>query len=244
MPDPLATAIAAARAAGEIQRRDLAGPPAVREISQQDIKLETDVACEQAIGAILRAAFPTYALLAEEGGGAIAPDVPTWIVDPLDGTVNFAHRIPYFCTSIALQVDGRIVLGVVYNPLSDELFTALEGEGAYCNGARLAVSEIDDISLAVVTLGFSKAAEERRRGMEEMAQLAQRVSKVRIFGAAALDLAQVAAGRLDGFVEYGLRTWDIAAGTLLIREAGGRVAQMPVRDTVWNLRADNGRFAW
>ncbi len=242
MPDFLEVAVAAARAAGEIQRRAFRGPLEVRETTQHDVKLQTDVDCEQAIREVLLSAFPEHAMLGEEGGGTLSPEQPTWIVDPLDGTVNFSRQVPHFCTSIALQVQGRPIAGVVYQPLLEELYTAEEGAGAYLNGTRLQVSETAELWAANLAIGFSKSQENIARGLGKICELAQSVSKIRIMGAAALDLAYVAAGRFDGFIEFGLHTWDIAAGTLLIREAGGRVHLTPRGELTWDVGADNGRL--
>lgn len=242
MPDYLSIAIEAARQAGEIQREGLQKPISVRAETRYDIKLQTDVDCEERIRTILLDAFPNHAIMAEEGGGAIAADVPTWIVDPLDGTVNYAHRLPHFCTSIALHMEGRPVLGVIYDPLLDEMFTAEEGSGAYCNETRISVSAIAQLTEAMMAIGFAKSVETMTRMLGEMQQMAQAVQKVRILGAAALDMAYVACGRLDAFVEFGLRDWDIAAGAVLIREAGGRVQLTETPRQTWNVRADNGRL--
>lgn len=240
MPDIITVAIAAARCAGEIQRAQWRQPRIFREMTRHDIKLQTDVECEEAIREIITAAFPDHAILGEEGGGALDAGRPTWVVDPLDGTVNYARQVPHFCTSIAVQRDGRPVIGVVYDPLLDELFVAEEGVGAFLNDERITVSLAADLAAANVAVGFAKSVSTTTNMLAELSQLAHTAHKVRIMGAAALDLAYVAAGRFDGFVEYGLRTWDIAAGTLLVREAGGRVDLTPLDATTWDVRADNG----
>lgn len=242
MSQYLEVAIAAARVAGELQRQAYHGTLVVRETSRHDIKLQTDVDCEEAIRGIIARAYPDHALLGEEGGGTLPAAQPVWIIDPLDGTVNFSRRLPHFCTSIALQMQGRVVAAVVYDPLLDELFTAEEGAGAYLNGTRLQVSDTAELCAANMAIGFAKSQETIARGLGKLTELAHAVSKIRIMGAAALDLAYVAAGRFDGFIEYGLRTWDIAAGTLLIREAGGHVLLSPRGELSWDVWADNGRI--
>ncbi len=241
MASPLDAAIRAARAAGEIQRDGLRRPIIVKQQSAHDVKLQTDVACEERIRDLLQDAFPGYAFLAEEGGGAIAPDGPTWIVDPLDGTVNYSRRIPHFCVSIALRQAGEEVLGVVYDPINDELFTAEAGGGARLNGARIRVSETRHLRDAIVAVGSGKGPEIINRMAAHLRHLSINAKKVRIMGAAALDLAYVAMGRYDGFYECGLRTWDIAAGALFVREAGGRVEIFSAGDHAWDVRVDNGR---
>ncbi len=242
MSEYLEVAIAAARVAGELQRQAYHGTLVVRESSRHDIKLQTDVDCEEAIRGVVLQAFPDHAVLGEEGGGTLPADRPAWIIDPLDGTVNYSRRLPHFCTSIALQVQGRVIAAVVYHPLLDELYTAEEGAGAYLNGTRLHVSDTAELWAANMAIGFAKSQETIARGLGKINELAQSVSKIRIMGAAALEMAYVAAGRFDGFIEYGLRTWDIAAGTLLIREAGGRVLLIPRGELAWDVWADNGRI--
>jgi len=242
MSEYLDIAVTAARAAGAIQREAYRGPLVIREATQHDVKLKTDVDCEQAISEILLGAFPDHAILGEEGGGTLREDQPTWIVDPLDGTVNFSRQVPHFCTSIALQLHGRSLVGVVYHPLLDELYTAEEGAGAFLNGERLAVSDTAELMAANMAVGFSKSPENIARGLGKLCELAHSVNKIRIMGAAALDLAYVASGRFDGFIEYGLRDWDIAAGVLMIREAGGHVQLTAAGEYAWDVVASNGKL--
>lgn len=243
MSEFLEVAMTAARAAGELQRAGLRSSLEVREVSRHDVKLQMDVDCEELIRAMLWRAFPNHAILGEEGGGEIAPHVPTWIVDPLDGTVNYSRRVPHFCVSIALQLEGRVIVGVIYDPITDELFATEEGGGAFLNGTRIRVSDIDDLSAAIIGIGCGKS-EATMPGVEQaMNKLIYRARKVRIMGAAALDMAYVAMGRYDGFLEAGLRSWDIAAGELLIREAGGRVRLTPAGEFTWDVLVDNGRLA-
>jgi len=239
MPSYLEVALAAARRAGAIQLAGLQRPMVVRSATAHDVKLQTDVDCEQAIREILLDAFPDHAILAEEGGGAIAPDAPTWIVDPLDGTVNYSRRIPFFCTSIALQQDGQELLGVIYAPVFDECYVAERGQGAFLNGQPICVSAIDRLADAMIAVGCGK---QRHATTEAVRELAFTARKVRILGAAALDMAYVAMGRLDGFYECGLHSWDIAAGSLLIREAGGRLQITAAGEYQWDVRVDNGRI--
>lgn len=238
----LDVAVAAARKAGDIQLAGLHTALHVREETLHDIKLQTDVDCEDAIREMLLGAFPDTSILAEEGGGEIAADVPTWIVDPLDGTVNYSRRIPFFCVSIALQVAGCETVGVVYAPVFDELFVAEIGKGATLNGAPIHVSDVPGMPEAMVAVGCGKSNATIHPLVAHVTDLAHRARKIRIFGAAALDMAYVAMGRLDGFIEGSLRTWDIAAGGLLIREAGGRTEIASVGEHAWDVRVDNGRL--
>lgn len=242
MPEFLEVAVEAVRTAGAIQRANLKRPIKVRAATHHDVKLQTDVDCEEAIRALLQRAFPDHAILGEEGGGAIAADVPTWIVDPLDGTANYARRLPFFCASVALQVDGKVVAGAVYQPITDELFTATVGGGAYLNGTPIAVSTIDNLGEAVVAVGCGKSTPTIDGLVESVQRLAYATHKIRILGAAALELCYLAAGRIDGFLERGLRTWDIAAGSLLVTEAGGRCRLTPAGEYAWDVLADNGRL--
>jgi len=237
----LDAAVAAARRAGEIQLAGLREPIEVRQASAHDVKLQIDVACEEAIRAIIGESFPHDAVLAEEGGGAIAEDAATWIVDPLDGSVNYSRRIPFFCVSIAVQQYGQELLGVIYAPIYDELYVAEAGKGARLNGERIRVSDVSRLADAIIAIGCGKSVSTLTPMVETFRDLAFTAHKVRMLGAAALDLAYVAMGRLDGFIECGLRTWDIAAGNLLIQEAGGRVQLAQAGEYAWDLRVDNGR---
>jgi myo-inositol-1(or 4)-monophosphatase len=236
----LDTAVSAARQAGDVLRRQVGSALVINESAGHDIKLALDVESEALIRAVIQRAYPDHAILGEEEGGEIAQDTPTWIVDPLDGTVNYAHGLAYFAVSIALTIAGEAVVGVVYDPLRDELFSAERGEGARLNGRPMQVSRTRERAEALVCMGFPKMNENIDRVLTEMRALAHHIKKVRILGAAALDLAYVAAGRLEGFAEYGLRTWDIAAGALLIREAGGRFVSSSAGEHAWNVHADNG----
>ncbi len=242
MSEYLEVAIHAARLAGQRQREGLSRPIEVREVVHHDVKLAMDVECEELIRGILRDAFPAHAQLGEEEGGEIATDTLTWIIDPLDGTVNYSRRFPYFCTSIAVVQGEEALAGVVYAPMTDELFTAERGGGAFRNGVPIHVSDVATLTGANISMGFAKSLENITHMLAHMRDLAHVVNKIRIMGAAALDLSYVAAGCLDGFMERGLRTWDIAAGALIVREAGGRVDAEPLGNHAWNVRADNGRI--
>jgi myo-inositol-1(or 4)-monophosphatase len=187
-----------------------------------------DLKAERTLKAELKKARPGYAMLFEEGGAEPGSDARhRWIVDPLDGTTNFLHGIPHFAISIALERDDEIVAGVVYEPIRDEMYWAEKGAGAYVNDRRLRVSARRQLAEAVIGTGIPYG--DRADGRAYMATLAgvmAATSGVRRMGAAALDLAYVAAGRYDGFWEFGLSPWDIAAGILLVREAGGYVSDL------------------
>ncbi len=178
----------------------------------------------------LRHKRPGFGFLAEEGSGAGSGDsgAARWIVDPLDGTSNFLHGLPHFAVSIALEMNGELVAGVILDPIKQELFTADRGQGAYMNGRRLRVSARRDLDRAMIGCGIPVLDwEGRDQGfLRQFDQVSAQVAGIRRYGAASLDLAYVAAGRLDGFWEFGLKPWDVAAGIVLVREAGGRLGML------------------
>ncbi len=190
-----------------------------------DFVSNADRRAEEVIRTELERARPGYSFLMEESGEARGSDAQhRWIVDPLDGTTNFLHGIPQFCISIALERQGRLFAAVVYDPIGDELFTAERGSGAFVNDRRLRVAGRQALDDAVIATGMPfRGHGEHDAYVRELMAIMPKVAGVRRFGAAALDLAWVAAGRFDGFWEHSLSPWDIAAGTLLIREAGGFV---------------------
>jgi myo-inositol-1(or 4)-monophosphatase len=170
-------------------------------------------------------AFPTHAILAEEGGAHSGTDPRyRWIVDPLDGTTNYAHGFPFFCVSIGLEVEGRLTLGVVYAPSLDELFVAEAGRGATVNDRPIHVSSIDDLDQALLATGFPYDRAQFPRALRSFEVVSLRSQAVRRAGSAALDLCYVACGRFDGYWEHSVKPWDVAAGALLVREAGGSVS--------------------
>ena len=188
-----------------------------------DLVTQVDLACEEAVRSVLE---PTgIPILAEEGGGSRA--TTRWIVDPLDGTTNFVHGFPSYCVSIALQDAGELVVGVIGDPVHDRLFTAERGQGAFCNGERLRVSETETLGQSLVASGFAYDRRERAADYLRFVKVfLEQAQGFRRAGAAAMDLAMVATGQLDGFWEFGLNAWDVAAGSLLVQEAGGRVSDM------------------
>jgi myo-inositol-1(or 4)-monophosphatase len=193
-----------------------------------DFVSTADLKAERTIKAELTRARPGYSLLFEEGGAEAGSDPRhRWIVDPLDGTTNFLHGIPHFAISIALERDGEIVAGIVYDPVRDEMYSAEKGLGAYVNDRRLRVSARRQLAEAVIATGMPFAGRgDRHDYLATLAAVMNGTSGVRRMGAAALDLAYVAAGRYEGFWEFGLSPWDIAAGMLLVREAGGYLSDL------------------
>ncbi|MCK5527990.1 MAG: inositol monophosphatase [Candidatus Latescibacteria bacterium] len=233
-------AVEAAQAAGAILREHFGTELKVDQQKHYDVKLEVDRLCEERILEIIRRHCPDCGILAEESGQQDRPSPYTWIIDPLDGTANYFRGVPHFCTSIALQHREETILGVVYDPLGDELFVAEKDRGAHLNGAPIHVSAITRIEQSFITCGFMKTEDAIRRGLKRFERLAFRASKMRIMGSAALNLCYVAMGRFDGYVEYGIRAWDLAAGALLTTEAGGRVDARLTPDGGYDVLATNG----
>ena len=221
-------AVKAARAAGSIINRAALDIESVR-VSQKkanDFVTEVDQAAEQAIIETLLSAYPGHGIWAEESGkehGAQDSEF-VWIIDPLDGTTNFIHGLPVYCVSIALAVKGKVEQAVVYDPTRNDLFTATKGRGAFLNDRRIRVSKRTELRSALISTGFPyRQGDDFNRYLGMMGDVMQRTAGLRRPGAAALDLAYVAAGYTDGFFELGLQPWDVAAGSLLVTEAGGLV---------------------
>jgi myo-inositol-1(or 4)-monophosphatase len=193
-----------------------------------DIVTEADLAAERFIIERIKSHYPRHAILAEESEAAGVHHEGQgewkWIIDPLDGTTNYAHGYPCFCVSVALERAGQVELGVIYDPLREETFVAERGEGAALNGRRIHVSDVDDLNNALLCTGFPYDVRGRDDFVRHFKNFIMHGQAVRRDGSAALDLAYVACGRFDGFWEEGLRPWDVAAGVLLVAEAGGRVS--------------------
>ena len=226
----------AARKAARGLNRDF-GELAELQVSRKgaaDFVSAADLKAEQAIFDSLSKARPGYSFLGEERGLIEGTDkTHTWIVDPLDGTTNFLHAIPHFAINIALQREGVVVAAVTYNPVSNDLFWAEKGKGAFVNDRRLRVAARQRLDESVLATGIPFLGHgQHARFLKELHQISQRVAGVRRFGAAALDLAWVAAGRMDGFWERDLNAWDLAAGVLLVTEAGGKVTTAEGGDDV------------
>jgi myo-inositol-1(or 4)-monophosphatase len=242
----LDVAVEAAREGGAIQLAELDRPRQISYKGDVDIVTQADKASEKAIVTRLRDHFPKHAIVAEEGGGQESGSPFRWYVDPLDGTTNYAHGYPCFAVSIGLEEAGELVVGVVYNPIAEEMFTAVRGEGAFLNQKRIHVSTIDTLSTSLVATGFPTNQREQSLNIRYYWEFTLRTHGVRRDGSAALDLASVACGRFDGFWEFGLKSWDTAAGALLVREAGGTVARFasgaPYRPGEPDVVASNGRI--
>ncbi len=227
MSATLNIAVSAARAAGSLIIRSLNQLDSLQVTTKarNEFVTEVDRQAEAEIIRVIRKAYPAHAFLAEESGAHGSGDT-LWIIDPLDGTTNFLHGFPQFAVSIALQVAGRLECGVVYDPMRQELFTAERGGGAQLDGRRIRVSKRTTLDDALIGTGFPYRAnlDWAETYLAMLRDVMQNTAGLRRPGAAALDLAYVAAGRLDGFWEFGLAPWDVAAGTLMIREAGGRIS--------------------
>ena len=244
----LACAVRAARAAGDLMRRNLFAVKKINATSAHDIKLELDVRCQKLIERALHKSYPRIALLGEEGvaGDPTAPQ--RWVVDPIDGTVNFAYGVPHACVSIALQIQNlaaefATVVGVVFDPFCDELWTAIRGHPARLNGKVIHVSDRSTLGEAIVSIGFAKTTATLNATLPYFNELVRRVRKVRMMGAAALALTYVATGRFDAYIERGIRLWDIAAGGLIIECAGGEFWREPVPGFhKYRMLASNGRL--
>lgn len=219
----LEVAVEAALEGGAILLAEFAHPAKISYKGEVDIVTQADRRSEQAVVTRLRTHFPTHAIVAEEGGGYETDSPFRWHVDPLDGTTNFAHGYPCFAVSIGLEEDGELIAGAIYQPISKELFTAARGEGAFMNQQRIHVSNIERLATSLLATGFPSVKRSQNPNIQFYWDFTLRSHGVRRDGSAALDLAAVACGRFDGFWEFGLHSWDTAAGVLLVRESGGTV---------------------
>lgn len=223
MTRELEAAIEAAEAAGEVLRDGFGRQLNVEYKGETELVTEADEKAEQKIREILEETFPAYGILAEESGELEGEADARWIVDPLDGTTNYIHGVPFFSVSIALQRGSEVVLGVVYDPMNEQTYAAERGEGATLNGQIIRVSDTDELIKAVLTTGFSTEHEDISADLDVFGKFIRRTRGVRQLGSAALEACYVAAGRLDGYYRRGLSVWDVAAGSLIIEAAGGKV---------------------
>ncbi len=217
----------AARAAGKLLRDNFQQQQRVNAFAAHDIKLEIDVRAQELICKLLLEKFPEHALYGEEGIVGDQSSDHQWIVDPLDGTVNYFYGIPHFCVSIALRLHKQMVVGVIYDPIRGEMWTGQQGEVSKLNGAPIHVSNRAKLAEAVISIGLAKTGETINTNFPLLQQMIHRVRKCRVLGSAALDMAYVACGRFDAYIETGISLWDIAAGSLLVESAGGTVDLRP-----------------
>lgn len=224
----LETAVKAARSAGlhALDNRHRRNETVM--VAAHDVKLKLDLECQAIALDVVRTDFPTHAILAEESADKGQPaDDPhrspyTWIIDPIDGTVNFTHGLPWWCCSVAVTLDGTTVAGAVFAPAFDELFTAARGAHSHCNGRPLSVSAVATMKDAMVLTGLDQKMSTRMPRLSLFRDIADTVQKARVMGAAALDMCRVAAGQAEGYFESGIYTWDVAAASLIVEMAGGK----------------------
>lgn len=221
MDDFLKLASDAARAAGQILRDGWGKPHAIEFKGAINLVTEVDHAAEAVIIEQLLRVTPDFDILAEESGAHERGSAFRWVIDPVDGTTNYAHHFPYFAVSIGLEENGESIAGVVYDPILDQLFSATRGGGAFLNGERIACSHPQSVGESVLATGLTYDQWESDRGLPQIMRMIKRARSLRINGCAALDLANVACGRLDAYCDTGLFPWDISAGRLLVTEAGG-----------------------
>ena len=227
--------MAAAEAAAKLLRKNFGARLNVNESTQRDIKLELDVQAQATITRVILGDFPDHAILGEEGVAGRKDAETRWVVDPLDGTVNYFYNIPHYAVSIAAQQKigpdrWETVAGVVLDPELDELFAAAAGQPATLNGLPIHVSDRATLPEAIISIGFFKSEETVRQSLIIFEDVIRRVRKVRLQGAAALDAVYVACGRYDAYLEHGIKLWDIAAGQLVLERAGGKVTSRPTAD--------------
>jgi myo-inositol-1(or 4)-monophosphatase len=245
-PSPyLETAVEAVVRAGDLIMARFGHALRVDKKGAIDLVTEVDVAVEEMFRALIAGRFPTHDILAEEmGGSRSVPEGPCWVFDPIDGTTNFAHGLPIFCSSLALEIGGVAQVGAVYDPTRKELFTAVRGHGAFLNGEPLRVSTAAVLVDAMLVTGFPYDVHQRVQEVVGLfAEFLGRARAVRRLGSAAIDLCYVAAGRMDGFWEMDLKPWDVAGGALIVTEAGGSVTDLagdPFSSRGGHILATNG----
>lgn len=238
-----AAAAAAAHAGAFLRETFGRSDKAVDEASAHDIKLHLDKETQELIVRELNKAFPDVAVLGEEGSSGATDAKARWIIDPIDGTVNYYYGIPIFCVCIALELEEELVMGCVYDPMQDECFSALKGGPAHCNGREIRVSSRSNMAEAVIFAGHGSHDQSGETGLRRFAYLSARVRKMRILGSAALSLCYIAAGRFDAYIESSINLWDFAAARVILEAAGGVLEFTPtepsgIRGSViaWNGR--------
>jgi len=243
--DLLEGAVAAARAAGNHALKNRARRTEVAARFTHDVKLQLDGECQQKAEEAIRARFPDHRILGEESAAQPAEGAaPLWVIDPIDGSVNFMHKLPLWCSSVAVMCEDMIVAGAVYLPEQKELYTATLERPAECNGKAIRVAETATLAESLVLTGISKTYESDPLALELLKTLSRKSQKGRLMGAAAVDICRVAAGQADGYVESGIYIWDVAAAGLVVEQAGGRVEALE-RAPGWKFKyfmATNGRI--
>ena len=226
----LNVALEATRTAGEIIRGGWDSDKQITFKGRADIVTDIDVAAEKAVLEVLTSAFPDFGILAEESQPVAGASPYRWVVDPLDGTRNYAHNIPHFCTIVALAEGDEIIAGVVYDPVREETFTAAKGQGAFLNGDRISVTETAELSRSLLSFDLGYVDEKAALAIDMLRSLWPGMYSVRMMGSAGLGVAYAASGRVDLFFHHSLSPWDIAAGLIITREAGGRIVDRQGND--------------
>ena len=247
--DLLLTAVSITRSAGHLAKEMWSQPLELTSKGFRDIVTDADIAVQKLITDAIRAEFPEHGFLTEEEDSDLpATGSVIWVIDPIDGTTSYSHNLPLFCVSIAaISSFGEQLIGVVYDPMRDEMFTAIRGKGAWLNGSSLHVSQIDTVDEAILALDWCGAPELRRKTLDSLNQIGERVRTVRAIGTAALAMSWLAAGRLDCFYNFNIKPWDVAAATLIVREAGGVATYPDGKPMLWanvddGVAVSNGRF--
>lgn len=246
MKGAVEVAVEAALAAGKIQRERSQKIGKISSKGKFDLVTEVDFLCEQEVIRIIKKRFPDHEFLAEESGASQGPSSTSkWIIDPLDGTINYAHGFPVYCVSIGLEHEGELIAGVVYNPNMDELFVAEKGKGATMNGDAISVSTIDELQDSLLVTGFTpEVVHSDDDNMDRFSNFMKASQAVRRPGSAAIDICYTAMGRFEGFWELKLNAWDVAAGIVIMQEAGGKVTKLdgnPLSVYDREILASNGR---
>lgn len=238
----LTAAVKAAHAAGQVMHANWHKPKHVNAAEAHDIKLELDVRCQALIEKILATAFPQIPVLGEEGSTGDVSAEYRWVIDPIDGTVNYFFGMPHAAVSIALQHRAKSVVGVIYDPFTDEIWTTTKGEPTRLNGKIIRVSNRTKLNDCMIAMGFSKTKDNLEKSLPHLIRISRQAKKIRIMGSAALELAYVASGRLDAYIERTINLWDVAAGSLLVENAGGEFYTLPAPNGKLRMCADNGKL--
>ena len=238
----LKAAVTAARAAGKIMHANWHRPKRVNSAEAHDIKLELDVRCQALIEKILAVAFPHVPVLGEEGSTGDVTAEYRWVIDPIDGTVNYFYGMPHAAVSIALQHREKSVVGVIYDPFTDEIWTTIKNAPTRLNGRIVRVSNRTQLNDCIIAMGFSKSRDNLDKSLPHLIRISRQAKKIRIMGSAALELVYVACGRLDAYIERTINLWDVAAGSLLVENAGGEFYTQPGPNGKLRMCADNGKL--
>lgn len=238
-------AMETARQAGTHALNNFARRSEIVRISRHDVKLQLDIECQQKAESIIKSRFPSHSFLGEETArdNLIRNEGYQWIVDPIDGTVNFSHGLPLWCCSVAVRRDDEVIAGAVFAPVLNEIFSASEGGPALCNNSPLRVSSHASLKESIVLTGTDRQFEGNPAPLTKLKAIAVQVQRTRVLGSAALDLCHVAAGRAEGYFEGEIYIWDISAGGLIVRQAGGTTEQIRPPDSEWKMSylATNGK---